>query len=90
MKSRDIPITRPLLQGQTFYACMVLGDGMTHIKRNFYRDYLLDVIDHVQRMSVFVGNYPRVSFGPEQRYLAKGAYVIDLKTKKSRWVVTDL
>jgi len=89
LKSRDIPLTSPLLQGQTFFACMVLREGLMHIRRNFYRDYLMDVLDHVQRMAGFVGNYPRVSFGPEQRYLAKGAYVVDPKNRSNRWIVPD-
>jgi hypothetical protein len=89
LKSRQIPLTRPVLQGQTFYACLVMKEGLMHVRRNFYPDYLLDGLDHVQRMARFVANYPRVSFGPEQRYLAKGSYVIDLKTGTSHWIVPD-
>ena len=64
-------------------------EGVMHVRRNFYRDYLLDGLDHVQRMARLVANYPRVSFGPEQRYLAKGSYVVDLKYRSNRWIVPD-
>jgi hypothetical protein len=87
LKSRGIPLTSPLIQGQTFFACLLLSEGLMHIRRYFYRDYLMDMIDHTQRMEAYVTNYPRISFGPEQRYLAKGAYIIDLQSNKARWVV---
>lgn len=89
LRSHEIPLTRPVLQGQTYYACMILMSGLKHIRRNFYGEFLLDSLDHAQRMASYAGNYPTLSFGPEQRYLAKGAYVVDLKTQDIRWIVPD-
>jgi hypothetical protein len=87
LKSRNIPLTIPRIQGQTYYACLLLSEGLMHIRRYFYRDYLLDMIDHSQRMDAYVANYPWISFGPEQRYLAKGAYIINLQSNEARWIV---
>jgi hypothetical protein len=78
MKSRNIEITAPRIQGQTLFACMILGEGLMHIKQHFNRDYLLDVLDHGEGMTAYTNSYPRLSFGPEQRFLGKGAYIIDL------------
>ena len=77
LDSRNIPLHHPRIMGQTFYASMILGKGLAHIKNHFYRDYLLDALDHGNGKSIFSINYPRLSYGPEQRYLAKGAYIFD-------------
>jgi hypothetical protein len=84
------------VQFQTYFACEILGGGLMHIKRRFHRDYLLDSIDHFQRMAAFTAIYPRLSFGPGQRYLAKGAYIVsvdgsgeELSTSNARWVVPE-
>jgi len=90
LKNSRLELTHPRLQGQTFYACLLLTGGLAHIRQNFYRDYLLDVLDHRDNMAVYSGNYPRLSFGPGQRFLAKGAYVVDLGSGASRWIVPGM
>lgn len=77
LKNKNIAADDPRVLGQTYYACMILGEGFMHIKRHFYRDYLLDALDHGNAKSIYTVNYPRLSYGPGQRYLAKGAYIID-------------
>jgi mono/diheme cytochrome c family protein len=83
--------------GQTYYACMILGKGLAHIKNHFYRDYLLDALDHGNAKAMFSINYPRLSYGPGQRYLAKGAYIYDLPiltgkdgATEGHWIVPEL
>lgn len=79
-----------------------LGDGLVimenqfetlmHVKRNYYRDYLFDVIGmFADKASI---DYERLSFGPGQRYASKGCYIVQLSpgpepelVKKSDWVV---
>jgi hypothetical protein len=76
-KNKNIPTNNHRIVGQTYYACMILAEGFMHIKRHFYRDYLLDALDHRNAKSIYSVNYPRLSFGPGQRYLAKGAFIIE-------------
>lgn len=89
MRVHKIPLTNQRLQGQSYYACMLLNAGMKHIKRFFYREFFLDLLDHGERMAAYSGNYPRLSFGPEQRFLAKGAYIVDLQSRSAEWVVPN-
>lgn len=63
---------------QTYYACLVAGEGLMHIRWFFYRDYFLDAIDHLSGAEAFSSFYPRLSFGPGQRYLSKGCYILKL------------
>jgi hypothetical protein len=77
-----------------------LGDGLVtmenqyemlmHVKRNYFRDYLMDLIGMFSdRQSI---DYERLSFGPSQRYISKGCYIVQLASgtgseliKRSDW-----
>ncbi|MDD2733102.1 MAG: ABC transporter substrate-binding protein [Desulfuromonadaceae bacterium] len=65
---------------------------MLHVRRNYYRDYLLDVIGMMADANSLA--FERVSFGPGQRYISKGCYIIKLSPgaqpnliKESDWVI---
>lgn len=65
---------------------------MLHVRRNYYRDYLLDVIGMMADANSLV--FERVSFGPGQRYISKGCYIVTLSPgdqpnliKESGWVI---
>lgn len=49
-----------------------------HIKWLLHRDYFLETIDHITGLSALSGYYPRLGFGPGQRYLAKGCFILGL------------
>ncbi|MBI5496169.1 MAG: cytochrome c [Deltaproteobacteria bacterium] len=61
---------------QTFFAVTMLGEGVMHLNKNFYRDYLLEVLDHSSGFETWSASYSRLSFGPGQRYLAKGCHLL--------------
>jgi len=59
---------------------------------NLYRDNLLDIMS--MQMDLVVKDYERLSFGPGQRYVAKGCYIIQLGPgvepallPRSEWVI---
>lgn len=66
--------------------------GLNLIYDNLYRDHLLDVMS--MQMDLTVLDYERFSFGPGQRYVSKGCYIIQLGPgadpaliPKSEWVI---
>lgn len=68
------------------------SEMMLHVRRNYYRDYLLDVIGMMADSNSL--DYERLSFGPGQRYLSKGCYIVQLSKgakpeliKMSDWVI---
>jgi ABC-type branched-subunit amino acid transport system substrate-binding protein len=70
----------------------VVLNGMGLLYENYYRDYLIDVISMM--MDTVVKDYERISFGPGQRFVSKGCYVIQLGPgeepqliPRSEWVV---
>lgn len=77
LEREKLPLTDVRLQAQTYFACLVLHDGLTHIGQRFYRDYFLETIDHAN-VAAFSIVHPRLSLGPGQRLLAKGGYLVRL------------
>jgi hypothetical protein len=66
--------------------------GLNLIYDNLYRDHLLDVMS--MQMDLTVRDYERLSFGPGQRYVSKGCYIIQLGPgaepallPRSEWVI---
>ncbi len=66
--------------------------GLNRIYDNLYRDHLLDVMS--LQMDLTVRDYERFSFGPGQRYVSKGCYIIQLGPgadppllQRSEWVI---
>jgi hypothetical protein len=86
LRNRNLPLVDIKIQDQTYFASLIMGEALTHIKRYFYRDYLIDTIDHAEGMGIFSAYYPRLSFGPGQRYLAKGGYILELTSQNDELV----
>ncbi|MDD2364523.1 MAG: ABC transporter substrate-binding protein [Desulfuromonadaceae bacterium] len=66
--------------------------GLNKIYDNLYRDHFMDVMS--MQMDLTVRDYERLSFGPGQRYVSKGCYIIQLGHGKnpeliprSEWVI---
>jgi len=66
--------------------------GLNQLYDNLHRDHLLDVMG--MQMDVIVRDYERFSFGPGQRFVSKGCYIIQLgpgaepaMIPRSEWVI---
>ena len=64
------------IPSRTDTAAAVLNDALTRVERNFYRDYLLDVIDAMEVQDT--SDYELLNFGPGRRYLSEGCYIMRL------------
>jgi len=66
--------------------------GLSLLHDNLYRDNLLDIMS--MQMDLIARDYERLSFGPGQRYVSKGCYIIQLGPgsepqllPRSEWVI---
>lgn len=66
--------------------------GLNLLYDNLYRDHLLDIIG--AQMDIIVRDYEYLGFGPGQRYLSNGCYIIQLGSgadpamlPQSEWVI---
>ena len=73
---RKVPVTDLAVQADAYFIGGHLTNALMMMKTNFYSDYLLDVTDMMIDADYTVAAYPRLSFGPGQRYAAKGCYIV--------------
>lgn len=78
MNSRKLAITYPRLQFQTYYALTLLQFGLDQILDDYYRDYLIEAIEHEAESHLDNGTHPTLALGPGQRFASKGAYVLKI------------
>ena len=64
------------IASKTATVVTLLNEGIIGMERNFYRDYLLDVIDRMEVMDYT--DYELLNFAPGQRYLSEGCYIMRL------------
>ncbi len=74
-KSRKIDIKYPRILSDTFTAFMIAGNALRHLRGNYYRDYLLELLEHKVERSVVSSLYPQLTIGPGQRYAAKACRI---------------
>jgi hypothetical protein len=96
LQTRKLELQSPRVQAQTHFACLVAAEGLMQIRRLFYRDYFVDSLEHAEGITALSALYPRLSFGPGQRYLAKGSYILELGNgqdgaliRGSSWLVPE-
>jgi len=94
LKVRNIPVTNYPLQAKMYFLGWTLSGVFKMMRDDFYRDYLLDLTDMMRDQDYAIGVYPRLSFGPGQRYASKGCYVMQVSPgpeprlePRSDWIV---
>jgi hypothetical protein len=80
LDSRGLARRDPRIQADAYFSVMFLARGMKHLKQNFSREYLIEVLEHALDNATFASVYPRVSFGPGQRFASKGSYILGLSS----------
>jgi len=91
-RTRDIDIRYPRIQSEAFFACFATNDALYHVRRYLLRDYMLDSLDHAQGLAAYVPVHPRATIGPDQRFLTKGGYLLELvdgrtDTENATWIL---
>ena len=76
LKTRKIPVTDMEIQAKMYFLGWMLTGVTRMMGDDFYRDYFLDIFDMMHDENYAIANYPRVSFGPGQRYASKGCYIV--------------
>jgi hypothetical protein len=76
INTRGVPITNQTLQFQTYYALSLLDAAVGRLKTDFFRDYLIENIEHEAEGDLNPGIFPRLSLGPGQRVASHGVYVV--------------
>lgn len=91
MHTRRLEVTHPRIQLQTYYALTMIEFGLMHAINDFYRDYVMEIIEHEAENELNPGTHPELALGPGQRFASKGAFIaaLDPGTRAGIHVVSD-
>lgn len=94
LEVRDVDFTNPRVQSNMYFVGWSLSMIFKAMLSDFYRDYFFDLVDRSVEQTYTIATYPRLSFGPGQRYASKGCYIVTLTedeepqiTKETDWII---
>jgi len=67
----DLPV-----QADTYLACGLLSETISHLVDTFVPDYLVERVEDMLEHRVLTGYYPRLTLGEHQRFASKGGYLV--------------
>jgi len=73
---RGIAVVDEQVQADTYLACGLLAETLSHMSDSFIRDYLLERLEGMLEHRVITGYYPHLSLAPGQRFASKGGYLV--------------
>jgi hypothetical protein len=76
LNPRRIELDRERVQADTYLSATVVASATKHMRENFSREYLIEIIEHGLDNTVFRSVYPRLSLGPNQRIASKSCSVL--------------
>ena len=94
LRAKRLPVTNFEIQSKMYLLGGMLTGSVKMMRDDFYRDYFFDIVDMMRDQYYVIAVYPRLSFGPGQRYASKGCYIVQLTggeepklEKRSNWVI---
>jgi len=94
LQAKKLEITNFEIQARMYFLGWTLAPMVKMMRDDFYRDYFFDIADMMRDQYYATAVYPRLSFGPGQRYASKGCYIVQVTggdepklEKRSNWVV---
>lgn len=78
LKVRKIPQNNFTIQSKMYFLGWMLPGSIKNMRSEFFRDYFLEGYDMMIDQDYAIAVYPRLTFGPGQRYASKGCYIAKL------------
>ncbi len=95
LHSRNIPVTDLKIQAKTWFLGVMLARILKEMRSEFHRDFFLERMEMLTNQDSAIAVYPRLTFGPDQRYASKGCYIVQVTpgpnptlAKRSDWVTS--
>ena len=86
---RHIPVVDEQVQVDTYLACGLLSETLSHMVDTFVRDYLVERMEASLEHRIVTGYYPRLALATGQRFASKGGYVVRFADPTGKAVVAD-
>lgn len=72
---RHIPVVAQQVQVDTYLACGLLAETLSHMADTFVRERLVERLDEMLEHRILTGYYPRLALSEKQRFASKGGYL---------------
>ncbi|MGA7178360.1 MAG: cytochrome c [Thiobacillaceae bacterium] len=79
---RQIPVVDLRVQADTYLACGLLSEALSHMVDTFVRDYLVENLQGMVEHRIITGYYPRLSLATGERFASKGGYMVRFSEAK--------
>jgi hypothetical protein len=86
---RHIPIVAEQVQADTYLACGLLSEALSHMADNFNRAYLIERLQTMMEHRIVTGYYPRLTLATHQRFASKGGYLAHFADASGSKLVAD-
>jgi len=86
---RHIPVVDEPVQVDTYLACGLVSETLSHMVDSFFRDYLVERVESMLAHRILTGNYPRLALAPGQRFASKGGYLAKFAEPTGTRLVED-
>lgn len=94
LEARNIPAADLEMQAKIYFLGWMLPGAIRYMRSEFFREYFMEGFDMMIDQDYAIAVYPRLTFGPGQRYASKGCYIVQLTggpdpqpIQKSDWVM---
>lgn len=94
LRAKKLSTANLTVSSKVYFLTRMLARVLTDMRGNLYRDYFLDLFDVLEDQTGISATYPRLSFGPGQRYASKGCYIVTLTKgpqpkiiRQSDWII---
>jgi hypothetical protein len=84
-----LPLVAEHVQADTYVACNLLSEALTHISDSLNRDYLVEHIEGMLEHRIVTGYYPRLALAPHERFASKGGYIVHFTQPSGAQVSAD-
>jgi hypothetical protein len=85
-----IPVVDEELQTNTFLACGLLAETLSHMADNFAQPFIVELLQtSIERRLINTGYYPRLALGWNQHFASKGGYLVHFAPPDGSQVVAD-
>jgi hypothetical protein len=86
---RKIPLLDERVQADTYLACGLLAETLSHMADSFIRDYLVERMEGMLEHRIITGYYPRLTLSPYERFASKGGYIVHFADPDSDRVLAE-
>jgi hypothetical protein len=87
---RHIPVVDEPLQANTYLACGLLAETLSHLADNLVQPFLVEMLQtKAERRLINTGYYPRLVLALNQHFASKGGYIVHFAEAEGTKLVAD-